>query len=264
MNMKKANNSGPRILCLDIETSPILAYVWGTFDQNIGLDMIKDDWRIISFAAKWLDTNEVIQYDLRKGLTDVNEKAMLAQIWVLMDTADIIMGQNSKKFDVKKINERFLKHGFGPPSPFRQLDTLVISKKHFAPTSHKLEFRSKALNKKYKKMSHSKFPGFSLWKECLSNNQAAWKEMALYNRFDVLATEEYFNYIKKWDTSINYNVYSDTLVNKCSCGSSKLQKRGFNYTNGARLQRYVCTSCGAWSQGKANLLTKDKRKSLLK
>lgn len=252
----------PRILYIDIETKPIEAYVWGLFDQNIGLDMIKDDWRIISVAAKWESDEEVIQYDLRNGITDANERKMLEKVWKLLDEADIVIGQNSKSFDIKKLNERFLNFGMSPPSPYRQLDTYVMSKKYFAPTSHKLEYRSKNLNKKYKKMSHSKYPGFSLWKACLSGDKKAWVEMSVYNVFDVLATEEYFNILKPWGTNINLNVFNDDLLNKCNCGSPKLQKRGFEYTNSAKYQRYKCTSCGAWTRGKINILSKDKKTAL--
>ena len=256
-------NKGPKVLFIDIETKPILAWVWGIFDQNIGLDMIEQDWSIISVAAKWADSNEVFQYDVRKGINDKNEKAMLKQVHALLNDADIVVGQNSKKFDVKKLNERFLKFGMTPPSPYRQMDTLVMSKKYFAPTSHKLEFRSKHLNTKYKKMSHSKYPGFSLWKACIHNDQKAWDEMALYNKFDVLSTEEYYNILAPWDNSINFNVYSDgDLTNKCNCGIPRLQKRGYGYTNNGKFQKLQCTACGSWTQSKINLLSKDKKAAL--
>lgn len=255
-------NEGPKVLFIDIETKPILAWVWGLFDQNIALNQIKEDWCIISWAAKWADSDEVMQHDLRKGINDKNEKKMLEEIQKLMCEADFIIGQNSKAFDVKKLNERFLKYDIAPPSPYRQIDTYVLSKKHFAPTSHKLEYRSKNLNKKFKKMDHSKFPGFTLWSACTAGNQDAWKEMALYNIFDVKATEEYYNIIKKWDNTLNFNVYTDDLTNKCNCGSPRLQKRGFGHTNTGKFQRFQCTSCGTWTQGKINLLTKEKKQSL--
>jgi len=252
----------PKVLFLDIETKPILAWVWGLFDQNIALNQIEEDWCIISVAAKWLDQKEVMQWDLRKGITPKNEKAMLKNIWKLLDEADIVVGKNSKSFDIKKLNEQFLKYGLGQPSPFRQEDTLSMSKKHFSPTSHKLEYRSKSLNKQYKKLEHSKYPGFSLWTACIKGDQKAWEEMATYNKFDVLSTKEYYKILQPWSSTINFNVYNDQLVNKCNCGSPRLQKRGFGYTNNSKVQRFQCTSCGSWMQSKINLLAKDKRKAI--
>jgi hypothetical protein len=261
--MSSNKKSGPKILFLDIETTPILAWVWGLFDQNVGLEQIKEDWRIMSFAAVWEDSNDVIQVDLRNGLNDKNEKAMLTKIWHLLDEAEIVVGQNSKKFDVKKLNEKFLHYGLGKPSPFQQEDTLVLSKKHFAATSHKLEYRSKQLNTKYKKMSHSKYPGFLLWKACMAGDQKAWQEMSTYNIFDVLSTREYFNTLRPWGTTVNFSVYNESDTPQCQCGNTKLQRRGFNYSNAGKYQRFQC-KCGAWLSGKTNLLSQEKRKSLLK
>ena len=35
--------TGPKILIVDIETAPIVAQVWGLFDQNVGLNQIAQD-----------------------------------------------------------------------------------------------------------------------------------------------------------------------------------------------------------------------------
>ena len=257
-------NNGPKILCIDIETKPMLFWAWGLGEQFIGLDQIEEDWRIMSFAAKFEGEKEVIQYDLRNGINDKNEKVLLKKVWDLLDQAQVVVGQNSKRFDIKKLNDRFLHFGMGSPSPFRQIDTYVESKKYFSPTSHKLEYRSKQLNKKYKKLSHSKFPGLSLWKECIYGNKEAWTEMATYNIFDVLSTIEYYEILKPWITTINFNVFNDELKNSCNCGSTTLQKRGFNISNTGKFQRYHCTKCGAWTSSKMNLLSKDKRIALRK
>jgi hypothetical protein len=257
------SNPKLKILIVDIETSPLLVWTWGLFDQFIGLEQIKEDWRIISFAAKWEDSKEIIQKDLRNGINDRNEKAMLKTLWNLLNKADIVVGQNSKRFDVKKINEKFLFYDLGKPSEYRQEDTLIMSKKYFSPTSHKLEYRSNQLNKKYKKLSHSKYPGFSLWKACMNNDQKAWNSMAEYNTFDVLSTEEYYKTLKPWASKINHAVLNNSLEIQCTCGSPHIQKRGYNYTNTGKFRKYQCTNCAAWLQGKENLLDKNKKKSLL-
>ncbi len=256
-------NKDLKVLYIDIETTPMLVWAWGLFDQNIGIEQIKEDWRVMSFAAKWEHSDKVIQMDLRNGINDRNEKSMLKKIWELLDESHIVIGQNSKRFDVKKLNEKFLHYGLGKPSPFQQEDTLVLSKKHFAATSHKLEYRSKQLNKKYKKLSHSAYPGFSLWKACMSGDKKAWSAMSEYNIFDVLSTQEYFNILRPWGTSVNFSVYNESEIPQCSCGNTKLQKRGFNYSNTGMFQRYQCI-CGSWLSGKTNLLTTGKKKSLLK
>lgn len=263
MSMKK-NKTGPKILIIDIETAPILAYVWGIFDQNVALNQIKSDWHILSFAAKWLDDSpSKIYYADQRNTKDIeNDKKLLEKIWILLNEADIVIGQNVKQFDKKKINARFLLHGMKPPSSYRLIDTLSIARKNFALTSNKLEFMSGNLNKKYKKLLHKKFPGFSLWSECLKGNIDAWNEMEKYNKYDILSTEELYKILAPWDNSINFDVYHEQLNHKCSCGSQDLKLNGYAYTSVGKFQRYVCKVCGRESRGRENLLGKEKRKSL--
>jgi len=247
----------PKILVVDIETSPIEAYVWGLYDQNVSLNQIQKDWRIISWAAKWLDEKNVMQYDLSGGL---DEADILCKLWWLFNEADIVIGQNSKQFDVKKINARFIQHGMKPPSSFQQIDTKLLAKKHFGFTSNSLEYMSDKLCKKYKKLKHKKFPGMELWTECLKGNKKAWKAMAEYNIFDVLATEELYKKLAPWGVGINFNVYYGDEDARCTCGSEDFRKNGYAYSATGKFQRYYCKKCGAELKSRQNLI---KNKKLL-
>lgn len=258
--MKK--NNGPKIYIIDIETAPILSYHWGLFDQNIALNQIKRDWHLLSFAAKELNKSKIIYHDQRNIKNIENDKHLVEKLWKLMDEADIIIGQNIKAFDRKKINARFLHYGMKPPSSYKMIDTLTISKKNFALSSHKLAYMSNAFNKKYKKLDHNKFSGFSLWSECLKGNKKAFKEMEKYNKYDVLSTEELYKTLAPWDSSVNFSLYNDNLDHVCSCGSTSFKKNGFKYTSMGKFQRFVCNSCGSESRSKENLFSKEKRKSL--
>jgi hypothetical protein len=191
----------PKVLVLDIETAPLLSYHWGLFDQNIPLNMMQRDWFVLSWTAKWLHEDKVLYKDQRqkKGLALTKDKQLLKPLWKLMDEADIILGQNSTAFDLKKLNAKFLENGLGVPSEYKKIDTYRLAKKHFAFTSNKLEYMSKKFNKKYKKQDHEEFSGFRLWDECLKGNIKAWKCMEKYNNFDVLATEELFVNLAKFD-----------------------------------------------------------------
>ena len=254
-----------KILVFDIETSPMEVYCWGLFDQNISLDMIIKDWSVLSFSAKWIGSDKVMYQDTSKKADVRDDKDLIKSIWLLLNEADCVLTQNGKRFDVKKLNSRFLTHGFPPPSSYQHIDTLVISKKHFAETSNKLEYLTKKFCKKFKKSGHKQFPGFSLWKECLAGNKKAWTEMQDYNKIDVLSLEElYLDYLRPWDKTVNFNIYHDSTDYFCSCGSTSFNKNGFVYTNTAKYQRYTCNICGAHHQDNQNLLSKEKRKSLRK
>lgn len=256
-----------KVLLLDIETAPMLGYVWGLFDQNIGLNQMFSDWHLLSWSAKWLGSpeSEVFYMDQRSEKNIENDKKIVAQIWKLMDEADVIIGQNSRRFDIKKLNARFIHHGFPPPSSFRQIDTLEIAKRYFGFSSNKLEYMTTKFCKKHVKSGHKKFPGFELWKGCLDGNLEAWNEMAEYNKIDVLALEElYVDHLQKWDRTINFNSFHDEEQYYCSCGSTDFRKSGFVHSNLGRYERFTCKVCGKEHQGRENLLSKDKRKTLRK
>ena len=255
-------NKRPKIFVLDIETAPMLSYHWGLFDQNIALNQIKKDWHLLSFAAKELNQPKIIYADQRNVKNIENDKHLAEKLWVILDSADIIIGQNIKAFDRKKINARFLHHGMKPPSNYKMIDTLTIAKKNFAFTSNKLAFMSNTFNKKYKKLDHSKFSGFSLWSECLKGNKKAFIEMEKYNKYDVLSTEELYKTLAPWDYSINFDVYHDKESIICQCGSTDLKPKGFAYTNTGKFQRFICKDCGKQHTSKFNLLSKEKKKSL--
>lgn len=262
--MKKIK--GPKILVLDIETAPILASVWQLWDQNVGLNQIKQDWSILSWGAKWYDPKnpKVIYKDQRNSKNLENDKELLQDLWKLLDESDIVVTQNGKKFDTKKINARFIINGMKPPSSYKQIDTLVLAKKYFGFTSNKLEYMADKLNKKYKKLKHEKFSGFELWKECLAGNLKAWKEMERYNKHDVLSLEELYTTLIPWDNSINFNVYHSGTETVCTCGSTNFIRNGFNYQSNGKFQRYTCKNCGSEISSKVNALDKDKRKSLMR
>jgi len=256
--------SKPKILVYDIETAPIIASVWGLWDQNVNLNMIKSDWHVLAWSAKWLGDkpSKIMYMDQRKAKNVEDDKEILKGIWKLLDEADIVITQNGKSFDEKKLNARFILNGMKPPSSYKHIDTKLIASKKFAFTSNKLEYMTDKLCTKYKKLKHNKFSGFELWKECLKGNLSAWKEMEKYNKYDVLSLEELYNKLQPWDSSINFNVYSDSLDNICACGSCNLKKNGFKYTSVGKYQRYVCLDCGSEAKDRKNLLSKEKKGSL--
>lgn len=255
-------SKGPKILLIDIETAPLISYTWGLWDQTIGLNQIKNDWHVLSWSAKWLDDKKIMYMDQRNEKNIEDDSRILKAIWKLIDEADILISQNGKAFDIKKLNARFIFHGMRPPSSYKHIDTKELAKRHFAFTSNKLEYMSDKLCKKYKKIKVKKFQGFELWKECLAGNISAWKEMEKYNKYDVLALEELYNKMAPWDSSINFNLYRDGDDVKCNCGSKHLMKNGYAYTNIGKFHRYYCKDCGAPVRGRQNLLSPKKKASL--
>ena len=242
-----------KTLILDIETSPIIAYTWGRRDVNIALNQIKEEWYVIAWAAKWLNdpASKVMYRDQRKSRGIYADKELLRPLWKLLDEADILITQNGQSFDSPKLNARFIMNGMKPPSPYKHLDTYRIARRIAAFTSNKLEYLTDKLCTKYKKLTHDKFPGQTLWTECLKGNQQAWNEMKRYNIHDVLATEELYNKLKAWAPSTMPQPYASLNPIKCGvCGEYTVIKRGTYRTKKGRYQQLHCKrGCGAWTIG---------------
>lgn len=250
---------GPRVLILDIETAPILGQLWSLWQHGIGLVQVDRDWSVLSYTAKWLGEDEIFYNDLRNNSNIEDDYDLIEDMWHLFDQADFIVGHNVRKFDIRKIRARMLIQGLQPPSTFRVIDTLEMAKANFAFTSNKLEYLTDKLCTKYKKSKHGKFSGHELWKQCLLGNMEAWEEMQEYNKFDVLSNEELFEILIPWDRKLpNFDLYIDDNTDM-----SAWETCGYHYTNLGKYRRYRHRVTGQFRRGRTNLLSKEKRKSLL-
>ncbi len=53
------SSSGPRILLLDLETSPNVAHVWGLWNQNVSIKQLLEGTEVICVGARWLGDESV-------------------------------------------------------------------------------------------------------------------------------------------------------------------------------------------------------------
>jgi hypothetical protein len=254
----------PKVLIFDIETAPILGHVWSLWENNVALNQVVADWHILSWSAKWLDDppTKIMYDDQSKEKNIADDKRLLQGIWNLLNEADVVITQNGKNFDQKKLNARFILNKMKPPGTFKHIDTKILASKHFGFTSNKLEYMTDKLCTKYKKLKHKEFPGHEMWVECLAGNPKAWAEMKKYNKYDVLALEELYHIMIPWDNTINFNLYHDENTHVCKCGSTSFHKNGFYYTSAGKFQKHKCKQCGAEHRDKTNLFSKEKRASL--
>lgn len=240
----------PKILYLDIETSPIKAFTWGPKWETNLIEVIEQS-RILSFSAKWMGGQHVTRglpeyKGYKKGVID--DKLICKDLWDLLDEADVVVAHNGKAFDVKTVSARLLANGLGPTAPYRVVDTKTEVKKAFRLPSNSLDDICDYFGLG-RKMEHE---GFPLWKRCEAGDRAAWDKMLRYNKHDVVLLEKLYMLIRPW---ISNHPNMATLVGKdglCpTCLSKKLQKRGRGISGKGTHQRYQCmnTECGRWSRG---------------
>lgn len=243
-----------KILIVDIETAPSIAYIWQVWKANVGFKQVLERGYLMSYAAKWLDSDDVMYNENRHG----DDKGLVEDLIKLFDEADVVVAHNADKFDIPTVNARAVLHKIKPPSPYKTVDTLKVAKANFRFERNTLQYVAHHLGVAEKE-EHANFPGFELWLQCLKQNDEAWQEMQEYNIQDVLTLQEVYLRLRPWMRNPpNHGVHSDVPV--CpACGSKRLHKRGTYSTNLSTFQRYKCLEddCGKWSRGRKNLRPKE-------
>lgn len=236
-----------KVLLIDIETAPNLGWTWGKYEQNV--IKFEQESYMLCFTAKWLDSDKIITVGLDdfKGYNPLvpSDKELCQKLWDILDAADVVIGHNADKFDIKKINTRFLVNKINPPSPYRTIDTLKLAKKYFSFNSNKLDDLGQTLQLGRKLDTG----GFDLWLGCMKGDKKAWDKMKKYNKQDVLLLEKVYMEMRPW-MNPHPNIAINISKTACDvCGNDKLQRRGFSYTRQTKYQRLHCTKCGSWKQG---------------
>jgi hypothetical protein len=247
----------PKTLLLDIETAPHRVYAWGLWDQNIALNQIEEPGYTLCWAAKWHGEKKITFRSLHMH----SKKAMLGDVYHLIDEADAVIHYNGTRFDMPTLNQEFLAQGWAPPSPTINIDLLKTAKQRFRLPSNKLDYVAGYLGIGGK-VEHK---GMELWRKCMAGDDEAWKVMKAYNEHDVVLLDKVYDKLLPWIANHpNSALFNDGDDMVCpNCGSHNLQKRGFYYTKTMKYQRYQCNKCGAWSRSRLNNVPKEKRATVL-
>jgi len=233
----------PKILLLDIETAPDVTWSWGVYQTNA--IAVKEDWYILSYAAKWLDGNKITvraldDYGNYRG-GNSTESSLLTDMWKLLDEADIVVAHNGASFDLKRVNARLIYHNFRPYSPVKVVDTKRDLKKVACFSSNRLNWLCKQFKIGQKTMEHQ---DFAMWQGCMDGERKAWKKMKEYNKHDVVLLEELYYKISPWIPQPDFRNGSDRCP-KPDCGSRNLTKKGQVLAFTRIYQGLMCNQCGA-------------------
>lgn len=237
----------PKILLFDLETALMKVYTFSLWKPVIGIDQIIEKPRVICWSARWLGTKgKAVMFNSEHKSSTYD---MLLELRNLLDEADVVVGYNSDNFDVPWVNEQFLTNGIELPSPFKPVDLYKLNKKHLRMPSGKLDYMSLDLLGE-RKVANG---GVNLWIACQEKDhpehERAWKMMEKYAKQDTLLLEPLFNFMRPFIRSLNFGLYGEGGGFCCThCGSSNLQRRGFDYTGAGKFQRYQCLDCTGWSK----------------
>lgn len=242
----------PKICLLDIETSPVTGYVWRTYQDNV-LKILEPS-KILSVAWKYLGEPDTICRTLidykgyKKGIID--DEKLIKEVWKVLDDADIVITHHGDRFDLPKLNARFVYYGLTAPSSYRSIDTKKVASKYFKFDSNSLNNIAGLLGVGKKEETG----GFDLWVRCIAGEKDAWETMRSYNIGDVVLLEQVYLRLRPFQANHpNLSLLAGESVGEetCpTCQSTSVIKRGFAVTRTGKKQRYQCTSCGSWSSGK--------------
>jgi len=231
------------ILLYDIETSPNISYTWGKYEQDV--IAFKQEWQLLSFAFKWIGKAET-RVVTRADFKDSTDKSLVKALWVVLNTADIVVAHNGRKFDNKKANAKFIEHGLKTVNKYQVVDTLEVARAKFGFNSNKLDDLGNLLKVGRKQ----KTEGFDLWLRCMAGDKKAFARMASYNKQDVKLLERVYLKLRPWmDRHPNMNIVNGTTDACPNCGKHALHSNGAKRTLSGIYNRYVCIACGASSKG---------------
>jgi len=234
----------PKILFLDIETSPEQSATWGV--RKIDRVLWHRMGEILMVGYKWRGDKKprVISQKDYAGWSPKKsrEKVMMHDIWDLMDEADVITGYNGDAFDIKVINARFIKYKIPEPSRYQTSDPLKIIRRVAKFPSHKLEDVAVYLGLDAKMQTGGKY----LWKKVMEGDMQAWKHMEKYCKQDVLVLEQVDERVEPWNKSpLNRNFYERQGM-RCTnilCGSTDFIFRGYDKRRTGYKRRMTCNVC---------------------
>jgi len=229
-----------KVLCLDIETSLILAYTFGIRDQHITHKQIANDRAgklIHCVGLKWLGKPVRVVSEWEHGY-----EGMMKAVHADLLEADAIVTYNGAKFDLPKLEGQFHLLGMEPPPPPTQIDLYLAARK-MGHICNKLDYLAPLMGLGGK----VKHPGLELWIGCFNGDPAAQKLMARYCAGDVRLTEQVYKKLRPFIR--NHPHLAETKRGECgACGSTRLQGRGLARSKASVFQRYQCQKCGSWSR----------------
>lgn len=226
-----ATKQEPRILFFDIESTGLNA----TFGTILCIG-----WKFLGESKVYCPT--ILDHSKDNLLDD---KGLVRQFSEVYETADYAVGHYASRFDVPMIQSKLLKYKLSPLPPVPLIDTWRVLRDNFKLHNNRLATAQGFLN-----LPHSKTPlDFDAWLQASHGHKPSLRKIVEHCRLDVLVLEEAFIRLRPWIRNEPSRSLFDPSNGTCvSCGSDKLQRRGFLTARTRRYQRYQCTACGRWQR----------------
>lgn len=236
----------PRILYFDTERAPPLAWVWeDNKPQFINYTQYVQHGFFTSIQWQFSDENKPSALSVTDSPTAFRknptcDKRVVKKAAELLNSADIVVAHNGKRFDWKHVLGKMVYHGIDPIRKPYIIDTLLEAKKAKFP-SNALGNLADYLEiaKKEKNQANIGKMVFGSIDERISEID----KQTAYGLKDIQPMIEFYEKIRPYmETHPNIGAYTGILT--CSCGSTDLHSRGERHLSGNRVKAmYRCREC---------------------
>jgi hypothetical protein len=238
--LAKVQNTTAKILTIDIERLPGVAYVWEPKTRYVAPRNFVKWPSLLCFAARWYGQKRPIF-----SATWDDHDAMVRKAWELYDEADVVVTYNGVRFDNKHLRSDWLLAGLTPPRPWKDID-LFAQVKQFGFESKSLDSVSRRLGRPGKQLHYD----IDLAQRAAAGDRAAQREMRSYNIGDIELTEWLYDRLRGWLVT-GHIAKGQTDGKTCpNCGGNDLTLRKTTYR--AIIIDYAlftCGNCGKHSRG---------------
>lgn len=230
-----------RVLFFDVETAPLLAYVWQAKVEYVNYGMLEVDSFFLSWSAKWRGESKVLSDVLTSEEAMLQDDSRIVQSLAdLVREADIIVAHNGDAFDIPKLNARLVLLQQEPLGPKQSIDTKTLSSRAFRLAYNKLDYLAEKL------LGEGKIEtDFDLWRDCYYGDEKALKQMLKYNKKDVILLERIFEKLLPYVKNLPRLVEPETKDEVACpfCGANHYQARGYKRTSAASYRQFHCLEC---------------------
>lgn len=245
-----------KLLYYDFETSTLdvlqRTYSLKNYTKYFSHKNIVRDWTIFSCAWSYIGDNRVHCVSIKPS-DPLNDEGVIRHMHTVLSDADILIGHNSDRFDIKKFNARAMYYGLPPiiRKPSETVDTLKVARKAGGFTSNSLDYLCKYLGIPQEKM---KSPD---WDKVLEGDAEEIRYMRQYNKGDIICGKELYKRLLPADDRhpnvsnlINARDTNGEYVQLCpKCGSPNWINNGHKISaNKTKMKQQIyCKACGSYS-----------------
>lgn len=272
------NKKDPMILYFDIETTPLKSFLWQPGQQYVGHKNLlpsHEMWDLICIQYAINDGPvKVLRYDKHGGT-----KGMIKTFDALVRKADIVLGKNSDRFDIKMLNSLRMFHGLpGLPEWNKYSEDLEKQmRRHFRLPSQSLDYISRMLGvggkismgmddwvdiSNMRELTTLKESGLDtkslskvslhLFKEktpiIMKRGKEALHKMCTYGAKDTEDTRVIWHYLKEhFEPRMNMATWKGEKHVCKACGSADIKKNGTRAAGKTMYQQFHCNDHGGYA-----------------